>query len=276
MAHKTSLRSSRNGTAAVDQALAPTLTPASGGGRPLRFSPSARRDQVSVAYEALRASIISGELAAGGRIVERSVADRLGLSRTPVRSALHRLQQEGFVEPSGRGADQRLTVAPLTRDDGHELFLLVGHLEGLAARQAAELAGRSRTVLVRRLRVLNRELAVESRKRTGVHRVYELDEQFHRAYVEDVAGPRVVALHRSVKSQIERYARFYASNLMAELPISIREHGDIIRAIGDGDARAAQRAVETNWHHAADRLAKTISQHGERGTWHLRQPRRDG
>ena len=229
----------------------------------------AGRDNVSLAYEVLRSSIISGELPAGGRIVERTVALRLNLSRTPVRSALHRLQQEGFVESSVSGADQRLTVAPLTQNDGRDLFLLVGHLEGLAVRQAAELPRSACSALVRKLRALNRTLSVESRKRPGISRAYELDEQFHRAYVEDIAGPRLFALHQAIKPQTERYARLYASVLLDKLPLSVSEHEIIIRAIDAGDARAAQKAVETNWHNAAARLVKAISEHGERGTWHL-------
>ena len=58
------------------------------------------------------------------------------MSRTPVRSALHRLQQEGFIASAERGRDQRLIVTPLTQDDGRELFLIVGHLEGLSAHLA--------------------------------------------------------------------------------------------------------------------------------------------
>ena len=243
--------------------------------KPPHSPAGAGRDNVSVAYALLRGSIISGELPAGGRIVERTVAARLNLSRTPVRSALHRLQQEGFVEPSGSGADQRLTVAPLTQEDGRDLFLLIGHLEGLAGKQAAQLLRAPRAALVRRLRELNRALTAESRKRPGINRTYELDEQFHRAYVDDIAGPRVVALHRAIKPQIERYARLYVSFLLDELPLSLREHDLIIRAIAAGDARAAQRAVETNWQNAAERLARAISEHGERGNWHLQRPPRD-
>ena len=248
---------------------------ASSGDVARRPAAGAARDNVSLAYEVLRGSIISGELPAGGRIVERTIAARLNLSRTPVRSALHRLQQEGFVEPLGSGTDQRLTVAPLTQEDGRDLFLLIGHLEGLAARQAAQLPGPARQPLVRRLRTINHDLAIEFRKGPGINRSYELDEQFHRTYVDDVAGPRVVALHRAIKPQIERYARLYVSFLLDELSLSVREHAVIIRAIGAGLPAAAQRAVETNWRNAADRLAQAIAEHGERGNWHLQRPPRD-
>jgi GntR family transcriptional regulator of vanillate catabolism len=86
---------------------------------------------VSRVYHELRALIIAGQLPPGARIAERAVVARTGLSRTPVRSALHRLQQEGLVASVGRAGDQRLIVTPLTRGDGREVFLIVGHLEGL-------------------------------------------------------------------------------------------------------------------------------------------------
>ena len=87
-----------------------------------------------------------------------------------------------------------------------------------------------------------------------------------------VAGPRVVALHRAIKPQSERYARLYVNVLLAELPTSVREHDAIAAAIAKGDSRAAQNAVETNWHNAAERLAEVIAEHGERGHWLLVDP----
>ena len=81
-----------------------------------------RSDHVSRVYNELRALIVSGQLPPGARIAERAVVNRMGLSRTPVRSALHRLQQEGFVASSGIGRDQRLIVTPLTQNDGRELL----------------------------------------------------------------------------------------------------------------------------------------------------------
>jgi DNA-binding GntR family transcriptional regulator len=230
-----------------------------------------RSDHVSRAYQELRGLIIWGQLPPGARIAERAVADRLGLSRTPVRSALHRLQQEGFVASYGRGRDQRLIVTPLTQDDGREVILIVGHLEGLAARTAATLPTPQRRAIVARLRELNRELAAESRHRRAVTRIFDLDQAFHRAYVEDVVGPRLLALHNAIKPQIERYTRLYVSSLVDELPTSVKEHEVIIRAIAKGDADAAQRAVETNWRNAAARLARVIAQLGERGIWHARK-----
>ena len=230
-----------------------------------------RSDTVSRVYQELRGLIVWGHLPPGALIAERAVAERLGLSRTPVRSALHRLQQEGFVSSVGRGQDQRLIVAPLTQEDGREIILIVGHLEGLAAHTAALLPDDQRKAIVARLRQINRELASESKRREFT-RIFDLDQAFHRAYVEDVVGPRLLALHRAIKPQIERYTRLYVSALVDELPTSVKEHDVIIRAIASGDAHAAQRAVETNWRNAAARLSGVIAQLGERGSWHAWDP----
>lgn len=196
----------------------------------------------------------------------------MGSSRTPIRSALHRLQQEGFVASVGRAGDQRLVVTPLTQYDGRELLLIVGHLEGLAAREAAELADDPRRRLVRQLRAINRKLAVEARQRRSPSKVFDLDSAFHRAFVEDVVGPRLRALHRSTKPQIERYVRLYVSVLLDTLPTSVKEHDAIIQAIAKGKPDAAQRAVESNWRNAVARLSRVITEHGERGIWHLWHP----
>jgi DNA-binding GntR family transcriptional regulator len=151
-------------------------------------------------------------------------------------------------------------------------MLIVGHLEGLAARTAAGLPLDRRRTVVRRLRQLNREIAAETRKRVPVTRIFHLDQAFHNAYVEDVIGPRLRSLHRAIKPQVERYARLYISSLVDELPTSVQEHEVIVRAIARGEPAAAQRAVETNWRNAAGRLARVIAQHGERGSWHARDP----
>jgi DNA-binding GntR family transcriptional regulator len=226
-------------------------------------------DNVTRVYNELRSLIIAGQLPPGARVAERAVVARMGMSRTPVRSALHRLQQEGLVASVGRAGDQRLIVTPLTRGDGHEVFLIVGHLEGLAAREAASLPAEPRKQLVRELRGVNKQLAVASKSKAQPATLFALDLKFHATYVEGVAGPRVVVLHRAIKPQCERYARLYVNVLLDELPTSVKEHDAITAAIAKGDPRAAQHAVETNWHNAADRLSRVISEHGERGAWHI-------
>ena len=241
--------------------------PAARRAAPKSLEESPRQDHVSRAYEELRRIIVWGQLPPGSRISERIIADRLKLSRTPVRSALHRLEQEGFIASHGVGRERRLIVSPLTMHDGQEVFTIVGHLEGLAARSAAELPTPRRKALVLQLRTVNDALAAQSRKKDNATRFFELDIEFHRLYVEEVVGPRLVTLHRAIKPQSERYIRLYVSVLVDQIGTSVREHEKIAASISRGDPDAAQRSVETNWRNAAERLTQIIAQHGERGSW---------
>jgi DNA-binding GntR family transcriptional regulator len=160
------------------------------------------RDRATQVYEQLRELIVWGRIAPGARIIEAEVAGRLNVSRTPVRAALQRLQQEGYVAASGTGQQSRLSVAPLTQEDARELFEIVAEVEGLAARRAAERGQADRSSLARRLDAINRELLDTSSEHDPDGRsIFDLDQRFHRTYVEAGAGPRLLALHDAVKPQ---------------------------------------------------------------------------
>jgi DNA-binding GntR family transcriptional regulator len=227
-----------------------------------------RGASIARAYDQLRELIVWGRLAPGTRIVESEIADRLGVSRTPTRSALHRLQQEGYVTGLDRTKERRLIVAPLTQSDARELFHIVGQLEGMAARSAAELPDDARAALAKRLRAVNRDLDAAARvARPDPLRIFDLDTAFHRAYVEAGAGPRLLGLHDAIKPQAERYIRLYISSLVDEIATSVVEHEVIVRHIESADPLGAQAAVDTNWRNAAVRLSSVIGAHGERGSW---------
>src|SRR5213075_1747078 len=136
---------------------------ASGRKSPQRSAPRAKRATGDVAtaphgsrpeqvYVRLRDLIVQGLVAPGSRIVETEIASRLGVSRTPVREALQRLQQEGYVVGAPGAQQSRLTVAPLTRDDVAELLNIVGVLEGLGTRKAAQLPIADRKTLAKDLK----------------------------------------------------------------------------------------------------------------------------
>jgi DNA-binding GntR family transcriptional regulator len=220
-------------------------------------------------YRELRELIVSGRLAPGTRLVETSVARRLEVSRTPVRSALHRLQREGYVVAANEGDErQRLAVAPNTADDAADLFHIVGELEGLACHYAAALPRPGRQKLAGELARLNKELLREARaRRTNAFRAFQLDSSFHQQTVASAAPPRLLALHDVVKPQAERYARLYVMALTNELGLSAAEHNVVVRAIRAGDAEAAQRAMQTNWRNAAQRISTVIAEWGESGDW---------
>ena len=235
---------------------------------PDRSAPIMRGERPLVVYERLRDLIVHGHLAPGSRLVESDVASRLGVSRTPVRGALQRLQQEGYiVDPSG-GKLARPTVAPLTSEDCRELFHIVAEIEGLSGRWAAGLPVGERRALSRTLRAINADFRRESAvRRPDFNRLHDLDSTFHRTYVEAGAGRRLLVLHRTIKPQAERYERLYVSLLVSNLATSVAEHEAIAAAIERGNADAAQRAVQTNWRNAAERLERVIDRAGERGSW---------
>ncbi len=227
-----------------------------------------RGASIGRAYDQLRELIVHGRLAPGSRIVESEIAERLQVSRTPARSALHRLRQEGYVTAVDRAKEQRLVVAPLTQEDGRELFYIVGQIEALAARLSAELPPPARRALVRQMQQINQELEQAARAfKPDPLRIFDLDTAFHRAYVQSAAGARLLALHDAIKPQAERYARLYSSALLDEIATSVEEHAAAIRYVEAGDPAGAQQAIETNWSNAAERLAKVIGTLGERGAW---------
>jgi DNA-binding GntR family transcriptional regulator len=150
----------------------------------------------------------------------------------------------------------------------HELLNIVGELEGLGARWAAALDVPERRPLATELRALNADFHRMGTASPVDHSsLYEADERLHRKIVEASAGPRLLALHDSVKPQAERYIRMYISMLTSDIRASVAEHDAIIEAIEVGNADEAQVAVQTNWRHAADRIAKVIEVAGERGSW---------
>lgn len=217
-------------------------------------------------YDSLRALIVRGQLAPGARIPEVEVAKRLGVSRTPVRAALQRLEREGYVVASAT-QQARMTVAPLTKEDVRELLQIVGELEGIAARVAAGLDAPRRERLAKDLAAINASFRKAASSKDAVGALYELDEKFHRRYVDAGAGPRLKALHDAVKPQAERYIRMYVSLLLDTAPTAGSEHEVIVEAIRSGKGIAAQRAVQTNWRHAANRIVHAIDVMGEQGKW---------
>jgi DNA-binding GntR family transcriptional regulator len=233
---------------------------------------SRRTERVSnlrKSYLQIRDMIVHGRLAPGSRIVEADLAEHLGVSRTPVRGALHMLHREGFIDSvAGDRTKERLTVAPLTREDAGELYAIIAHLEGLAARKTAQLNVAARSAVARKLRDLNEGLGESpAAGRNDPHLIFDLDTSFHQTVVEVGAGPRLRKLLRTVKPQAERYWRLYASGIVEELSLMLAEHAVIVRAIEQGDCDQAERAMQSNWLNGAERLFQVIDSVGERGSW---------
>jgi DNA-binding GntR family transcriptional regulator len=239
-----------------------------------------RGQQMRDAYDQVRQAIIGGSLAPGARLVETDLAHNLGISRSSVRTILHRLQQEGFVDASATSARSRLTVNPLTRQDFWELSEIVGELEGLAAQRAAGLPAPERRRLVAELRRINQRLAELLREEPrNRFLIFQVDDELHNALVAGAGSQRLRTLHHAVKPQMQRYEGVYFT-MADRIKDSIREHAAGIDAIAQGKAMRAHEAIRKNLLNAAHFLAARMEERGEVGSFARRQsaalPTRDG
>ena len=226
-----------------------------------------KQGSLRTVYTDLRDLIVHGRLPPGARIAEGSLAELLGVSRTPVREALQRLRQERLLVEVGGGAGVRvrLAVAPLRRDQMEELYTLAGALESFAARGLAAWEEAARMRLARRLEKTERAFAVEAkRKRIDHDALFELHDAFHRQLISDVVGPETSALLQTIRPQLDRYEWFYAPLVGPDFTATYAEHGEIIGALKAGNARRLERAVRANWQGSADRLGPVIEEFGAR------------
>lgn len=228
-----------------------------------------RADSVTAAFLELRQLIVQGLIAPGSWVLEAQFADRLGLSRTPIRGAIQLLEREGFIVEQKRGTKKsRLCISPLTKEDAQELYTIAATIEGLAGTLTAALPNEQRQKLCEELKDLNRRLrGIATSKKVDLREVFDLDTRFHDEIVAASAGPRLLNIHRMIKPQIERYWRLYAHTIVHELHLSVSEHEEIIAAIGNGNAKAAERALANNWKKGAERIRSVIDLFGERGSW---------
>lgn len=220
-----------------------------------------RKGSTDQVYTRLRELIVTGELEPGARVVERDVAKRLGVSRTPVREAVQRLQYEGLIVPDVAKKYSRPFVAALTEQDARDLHEVAAGLEVIAARRAAQLAPGPRQELAADMQERNEQLRVAAGSDAhDIGDILELDHAFHRTYVAAVGGPRLAELRRLVKPQLERYVRRYPAALQEDITLeAVREHGAIVAAVRDGDAEATERAVRVNWRNGYERLRRIIA-----------------
>ena len=210
-------------------------------------------------YQQLRSMIVRGRVAPGTRIMEEEVALRFGVSRTPVREALARLVNEGYLIPIAGQRRTEVAVAPLSSDSVRELWGMIGAVEGYAVRAIATLPASRRENLASDLEQLNTQLRAASTARPrNPDRLFELQAAFHQRFVDEMAGHHLLGIYAILRPQVQRYEWVYGTRLDAEYEPSANEHLRIIAAIRSGDAEKARQAVESHWERAAVRTISII------------------
>lgn len=176
------------------------------------------------AYNQIRTLILSGKLSPGAQLREEQLAELCGVSRTPVRDALRRLEAELFVV---RSDSQRSFVADWSREDVDEMFTLRGMLEShAAARAASRISGSA----IEHLRELNRAIeAAISGNRPDVQEFLEHNRAFHTVILDAADSPRLSATLSTLVEQpvVRRTALLYSPD---QLFRSANEHNELIAA----------------------------------------------
>ena len=210
-------------------------------------------------YERLRTLIVRGRLVPGVPLVEAEVAERLGVSRTPVREALLRLGAEGLAITVGGGERPRLAVAPLSRAEAEELYRVTGALEGMAARAIAMRGASERLALGAGLEVADAAFRrVAEAPAPDRERIFERHAAFHRRLRDSCAGPRTRMLLDGLRPQVDRYEWHFAPLTGPDFSPAYAEHAAIVRAVREGSADELESTVRANWFNGGARLAAVI------------------
>lgn len=213
--------------------------PVSGSAAVLELDGSSRAEY---AYQSLLDAIREQRLQQGGRIREDEISKMLGISRTPLRQALHRLQTRGLlVQAPGRG----LIVAELSRQQVIEIYAMRELLEGAAARLAAQHAGPSDIAAMRRAIDEFRKVAPDAKMLARKNRL------FH-ATVHDAAHNRYLSQSLNDFSDTLALLKGTTFSIKGRWKYEVVENTDLVAAIERRDAEAAEDAARHNMRHAQE------------------------
>ena len=200
-----------------------------------------RADEV---YAQLKRDVAEFRLVPGDRFTENEISERLGVSRTPVRQALFRLQQEGFVEVLFRSGWR---VLPFDFDQFEQLYDLRMVLETTAVHRLCEADHRVDRSLLAELAAI---WLVPVAQRSGdTAQVAKWDEEFHCALVMAAGNAEMARIHRDVTERI-RIIRRLDFTLQRRIEATYEEHAKILKAVranrGDQAAMLLRAHIETS------------------------------
>ena len=198
----------------------------------------------------LRGLIVSGQLPAGTPLVQRDLAQRLGVSQTPVRVGLSALEREGLVEVGGTG---RALVSRLTREDLEEIYAARLGLEGLAARVGVAAIGEPE---VARMRVMLGELDRLAGRR-DVASYLQLRWDYHAVCYEASRRPRLLAEVERLFWRAERYNHLVLSSA-GRFRRSVGYYHAFFGACERRDPLEAERVIHESVRGAVDLIWPTL------------------
>jgi DNA-binding GntR family transcriptional regulator len=202
-------------------------------GRP-RPAPHVHRSRADEVYQQLKRDVAEFKLVPGDRFTENELSERLGVSRTPVRQALFRLQQEGFVEVLFRSGWR---VLPFDFDQFEQLYDLRMVLETTAVHRICGGDHRVQRDLLAQLAAV--WLVPPAGRSSDTEQVALWDEQFHCALVAAAGNAEMARVHREVTERIRIIRRLDFTN-QVRIDATYEEHAKILKAVQRkrGDAAA--------------------------------------
>ena len=189
-----------------------------------------------VVFNTLRQAIITGEFAPGERLMEIALANRLGVSRTPVREAIRKLELEGLVVMIPRkGAE----VAKITEKDLRDVLEVRSSLEELAAELAAE---RMNDEVKEKLEKALKEFeeAIESDDNAGIA---DSDVDFHDVIFEATGNARLIQIINNLREQMYRYRLEYVKDTEYHT-VLLNEHRELAKAMVEGRKEDARKIMK--------------------------------
>ncbi|KQP49724.1 GntR family transcriptional regulator [Pseudorhodoferax sp. Leaf274] len=205
---------------------------------------AAFRSRADEVYAQLKRDVADFQLVPGDRFTENEISERLGVSRTPVRQALFRLQQEGFVEVLFRSGWR---VLPFDFDQFEQLYDLRMVLETTAIHRLCEDAVRVDHGLLDALAAI--WLVPPAERSSGMAEVSQWDEAFHCQIVAAAGNAEMARVHREVTERI-RIIRRLDFTQQLRIDATYDEHAKILKAVqrkrGDQAAMLMRAHIETS------------------------------
>jgi DNA-binding GntR family transcriptional regulator len=205
------------------------------------------RDEV---FFSLRKAILQGHFKPGDRLVEQELAQQMGISRTPIREALRKLELEGLVDHVPR---RGVVVVGITVEDAAEIYAMCAVLEGLAAGLAAQ----KRTY--EELRQLNKILLEmeEYIQANNIIRLRAVHTHFHNCIARISDSPKLYQTIVSLREHVENFTETSYS-WSEKSQNGWKEHEEIVMAIHEADAEKAEHAARNHLMQVQDALSKKM------------------
>ena len=182
-----------------------------------------------VVFNTLRDSILTGKLVPGERLMENQLAEKLGVSRTPVREALRMLELENLVELVPRKGAQ---VLDMSEKDIVNILEVRSALEGLATSVACKKMSKEDLQQLKNMEVDFEKAVAEN----DVEHFVDIDEDFHDLIFAATENDKLINIFRNLRIQLYRYRMAQAKNNETSMSTIVAHHRSIIRAIENHDA----------------------------------------